>query len=65
MIALHGGLLAFQLVQHIPHAKHVHDAQGTVIQAVAGTAVAGTLTPQVTAVVGTDVALKAAVVVSL
>ena len=53
------------LVQHVPHAQHVHDTQSPIVQTVAGTDITGTLIPQVTAVVGTDVALEAAVVVSL
>ena len=58
-------LLRVQLVQHIPDAPHIHDTQGAVVQAVAGPAGAGALALNLTAVVGTDIALKAAVVIGL
>ena len=58
-------LFSVQLVQHIPDAPHIHDAQGAVVQAVAGTDGAGALAPQVTAVVGADIALVVAVMVGL
>lgn len=57
-------LLFIQAVEQIPDAEHILDAEGTVILAVAGAAVAGAFLPQLTAVVGADIALKAVVVVS-
>ena len=44
--------------------RQILDAEGTVILAVAGAAVAGAFLPQLTAMVGADIALKAVVVVS-
>ena len=56
-------LLFVQTIQQIPDAEHVLHAEGTVVLAVAGAAVAGAFLPQLTAVVGTDAAVEAAVVV--
>ena len=56
-------LLLVQTVEQVPDAQHVLDAQRTVILAVAGAAGAGAFLPQLAAVVGADVALKAAVMV--
>ena len=64
-LSVGNGDLAGFLIQHIPHAQHIHDAQSAVVQAVTGADIAGAFIPQVTAMVGTDVALEAAVVVSL
>ena len=58
-------LLTLELIEHIPHAQHIHDAQRTVIQAVTRTAVARALAPEVTAMVRTDVALVAAIMIGL
>ena len=49
-----------KLFQHIPAAPKVHDAQSSVIEAVAGAAF---LSPDMAAVVGTDIPFIAAVVV--
>ncbi len=57
--------LTVQLVQHIPHTEHVHDAQSPVVETVAGADTARLLVPQMTAVIRADIALVAAVVVSL
>ena len=48
------GDLTGVLVQGIPDSQHVHDAQGAVVQAVAGTDGAGAFVPQVTAMPGTE-----------
>ena len=58
-------LFTRKLVQHIPYSEHIHNAESTVVQTVTGTHVSGTFVPEVSAVVGTDVSLKAAVVVCL
>ena len=58
-----GGLLLVQAVEEIPDAQHILDTQGTVILAVTGAAVAGTFLPQLTAMVGADDAVEAAVMV--
>ena len=49
-------LLFIQAVEQIPDAEHILDAEGTVILAVAGAAVAGAFLPQLTAVVGANIA---------
>ena len=56
-------LLLVQAVEQIPDTQHVLDTQGTVILTVTGAAVTGTFLPQLTAVVRTDAAIKAAVMV--
>ena len=58
-------LFFIKLFKHIPYAEHIHNAERAVVQTVAGTHVSGLLIPEMSAVVGTDVAVIATVVVSL
>ena len=58
-------VLLVDFFEHIPNAKHIHNAERAVVKTVAGTNVSGLLVPEVSAVVGTDVTVVATVVVSL
>ena len=52
-----------QFIQHIPNAKHIHNTKGAVVKTVTGTNFAGTFIPQMSAVIGTNVTFKTAVVI--
>ena len=54
-----------KFVKHIPHAKHIHYAKGTVVKTVTRAHCACLFPPQVSAVVGTNISLIIVIVVSL
>ena len=58
-------LFLIKLFEAVPNAEHIHNAESTVVKTVAGAHVAGALVPKVSAVVGADIALEAAVMIRL